>query len=76
MFVEFQEHEHEQEYVINNIDYTEQIEMILDEMKLTQELQVINLNNTYEILKIGIIVLGLAIGISIGSLFIKVMFNE
>lgn len=71
-----QEYEELIDYEFEVIDYTEQIEMILDEMKLTQELQVINLNNTYEILKIGIIVLGLAIGISIGSLFIKVMFNE
>lgn len=65
-----------QEVQENFLDYTEQFEMILDEMRYTQELQVHNLNNTIEIFKIGIIILGLAIGISLGSLFVKVVFND
>lgn len=64
-----------QEVQENFIDYNQQFENILEEMKFTQQLQISNLNNTVEVLKIGVIILGLAIGFSVGSLFVRLVFR-
>ena len=57
------------------IDYTELLEEIRDNQGEIRDNQIKIMNNDIEKIEIFSIVLGLAIGLSLGSLFVKVVFH-